>query len=726
VRTIGDGGFPAGIYYRQSTADGASWGNPVPLYQSQYFRSLTNQNANVSIATDRNSTGQSIYVVWDNRPRKQVFLSRSTDGGANWSDPKEIDRPDTGNGFATPFNIRIATDGQGTLMEWQVGDSVGSCKQTYQWSTDNGNTWDSQRVMLDSLKGCAVDNQYFENGDYLFLATTINAQIYFLAWNGDVWSDPLPQTELSGFPDLETSSQVVFDCRNITQGLNNSIFVVGCDTNAGADIWLTSRALGDLSTWFPSPSSWSRTVELTNGAYDFNSVRLLADKAGNFHAFWIQPYVTPGITTTVVTNESPKAIYYSQLQGDKWLQPITILDSSVKNVAQLNVTLDETGDLLLVWNEVDTGDIMFSWANAGVANISSEWSDPVLIPSLRPEIISPFVLSGGSGKIYVAYAIPLNEDRGIYLTQSNDNGETWSQPVQIFNGVTAGSQMVDQPILAITADGVLHALWKQTSVLGENNSPRLFYSRSLDGGLTWADPTVVVDGPTTWDQILSFGNFIQRIWQSNENKQLVLWLQTSTDGGLNWSQPASFSNFGGNLSFPDLTGDNIRQPNLFFIANDLSGNQVMDHLMGDGKGWSEQESLRLNITSSDEIASLSAAVASTGKLGVLFELKSSGGTDGQLFTSLKFSQREFQVVNSPPATSSPSIVPTPPPTITSTEAVVISPTPTPIILPNNLENIVPRSGFLNNSWAGAILGSVLALLLVGSAFVIVFRFTKRS
>jgi BNR repeat-like domain len=726
VRAIDETGFPPGIYYRQLAANGATWGTPQVLYKSQYFRSLTNQNANVSIATDRNNSGENIFIAWDNRPRKQVFFLRSNDGGNLWSDPAEIDKPDAGNGFATPLNIRVAANNQGTFMEWQVGDNSGSCNQNYQWSTDEGSTWGDQHLMLDSLRGCATENQYFESGDNLFLATTINAQVYFLAWNGESWSDPQPQTELSGFEDTETSDQVVFDCRDMIEGPNNSIYVVGCDTGTSNDIWLTNRSLGDINSWFPAPTTWSTPIVITSGSNDFNSVALLADKSGNFHAFWVQPYVTPSITSTVSTIVSQPVIYYSQLQAGKWLQPMTILHSSITNVGQLNVTMDETGDLLLVWTEADTGNIMFSWANASVANISSEWSDPVALPSLRSENISPFILGGNNGKISVAYAIPLNEDRGIYLTQSEDNGSSWSQPVQIFNGVTAGSQMVDQPKLAVTSDGVIHILWKQSAVIGDNNLSRLYYSRSLDGGKTWADPAVVVDGDTSWAQILGFENLAQRIWQAGENGQSILWLQTSTDGGLNWSQPASFSNFGGNLSSPDLIGDNIRQPNLFFVANDLSGDQILKHLMWDGKGWSAQEDFNFNGSPGNGMVSVQAAMTLNGKLGILYGLKSSDRPNKQPVTSLDFAQREIQAANLPLITPSPTIVSAPTPTITSTEGLAISPSPTPIVLPNNLENVVPQSGFINNSWAGTILGTVLTLLLVGIAFVIVFRFTKTN
>jgi hypothetical protein len=724
ARALDDGGFPAGIYYRRSAANGASWGSPINLYQSEYFRSLTNQNANVNITTDQNGTGQDIYVAWDNRPRKQVFFTRSTDGGDNWSNAVEIDKPNASNGFATPSDIRVAANNQGVLMEWQLGDNTGNCNQTYQWSTDTGVTWSDQRLMLDTLRGCAKENRYFLDGDNLFLATTIDAQVYFLAWNGESWSEPQPQTELTGFLDPETSDQVVFDCRNISQGPNSAIYVVGCDTGTGADTWLTSRSLGDINGWFPSPSTWSTPIVITSGTNDFNSLTLLADKTGNFHAFWVQPAQNSG-QTTAGTVGSRKVIYYSQLQGSKWSQPVTILNSSIGNVSHLSVSVDTAGNLLMAWVEADTGDIMFSWANADQANIDSEWSNPKALPSLSSENSSPFILAGNtSGKIFVAYSIPLNENRGIYLTHSSDNGESWSPPVQIFSGVTAGSQMVDQPKLAITSDGVLHILWNQEAIIGENNSPRLYYSRSIDGGVTWADPIVVADGVTSWDQILGFGDLTQRIWQASENDQSILWLQNSYDGGVNWSQPASFSNFGGNLLVPDLTGDNIKQPNLFFVSTNQSGDQVLKQLMWDGNGWSPQQDLKFNISAGDQLASLSAVVASTGKLGVLYVEKTLEETSKQPVISLNFAQRVMQITNLPQATPLPAVVPAPTQTITPTGAIVLPVTPTPIALPENLENVVPPSGFMNSSWAGAILGTIITLVLVVSISLGVSRITK--
>ena len=51
VRALDDGVFPAGIYYRYLTNGGLEWSQPEVLDESQYFRSLTGDDANVEIAT---------------------------------------------------------------------------------------------------------------------------------------------------------------------------------------------------------------------------------------------------------------------------------------------------------------------------------------------------------------------------------------------------------------------------------------------------------------------------------------------------------------------------------------------------------------------------------------------------------------------------------------------------------------------------------------------------
>jgi hypothetical protein len=77
-----------------------------------------------------------VYVVWDNRSRRQVFLAHSMDGGITWSDPLEIDRPGSEFGASRPFNIQVSAIGENVLLIWQNNIPEISYSQYYMWSNN--------------------------------------------------------------------------------------------------------------------------------------------------------------------------------------------------------------------------------------------------------------------------------------------------------------------------------------------------------------------------------------------------------------------------------------------------------------------------------------------------------------------------------------------------------------------------------------------------------------
>ena len=79
LRTVGDPRHPVGIYYTRSKNGGESWDVPVLLYESSYLHRLGEGEANLSIATAGTEDALSVYIAWDNRPRKQVLLAQSAD-----------------------------------------------------------------------------------------------------------------------------------------------------------------------------------------------------------------------------------------------------------------------------------------------------------------------------------------------------------------------------------------------------------------------------------------------------------------------------------------------------------------------------------------------------------------------------------------------------------------------------------------------------------------------
>jgi hypothetical protein len=85
--------FPAGIYHRFAEVPGMAWSSPTLLNSSRYFRSVDDELANVNVAVTQVDGKENVFVAWDNRPLRQVYLIKSTDGGSQWQEAQVIDGP---------------------------------------------------------------------------------------------------------------------------------------------------------------------------------------------------------------------------------------------------------------------------------------------------------------------------------------------------------------------------------------------------------------------------------------------------------------------------------------------------------------------------------------------------------------------------------------------------------------------------------------------------------
>src|SRR5262249_43264400 len=79
IRTTTATGKPAGLYYTRLKKFGTAWLAPVLVYESPYFGGLAGAKANLRLATAGTAEAPIVYIAWDNQPRKQVLLAKSTD-----------------------------------------------------------------------------------------------------------------------------------------------------------------------------------------------------------------------------------------------------------------------------------------------------------------------------------------------------------------------------------------------------------------------------------------------------------------------------------------------------------------------------------------------------------------------------------------------------------------------------------------------------------------------
>lgn len=686
---------PAGVYYRRLS--GAGWSSVQGLHSSQYFRSLEVGNANVRLSV----SGDNIYFVWDDRPRKRVFFTRSIDGGRNWADATQIQGPEDLAGLEQPFNINVNASKEGYLLTWQVGIPGNNCIQYSQWSLDGENLLGSPVRMIDEFAACPQHTDFIAQDDSFLVALLRSRDdLSMIAWNGETWSELRTQGQLSTFINPITLDSVLLSCYKASL-YKDRLFVVGCDSGAGGDIWFSSRLLGSFDEWFPPLSAWTPPSTLTSVDQEVSSLSSISDENNNIHVFWVQSPFS-------AADNGVASIHYSRWNG-RWSEPRGIISGLTRTPTNLSVATDNQGRILLSWVDGDMGDLYFSWANADRASIATEWARPELVGTGSQLGSSPDILADDSGKIIIAYSIPLNEDRGIYIVQTEDLGRIWSRPVNVINAVGENWDSTDHPLLSLTGDGTLHILFNRYSLREDGESEGLYYSQSTNGGLSWSQPRVVTENFVRWSQIVSLNDQpLHIVWQEKLGTGLVTLHQVSRDGGVSWENPVSVSNLPDNSAETALATDAGGHIHIIqtYVRED---NLVLQVLMWDGSRWGSPDEREVNAREGYLEYSTIAEVSSQGTLQVVSSLVYPDSVDeaGSDVLSISRSVGQFSDDQIPP----PLLISTPSALSGLPEMVNIQPTST---------EPSPISSFVDTSAPSR--KNLFGLLLMAAALIGVFVF----
>ncbi|MCI0521507.1 MAG: glycoside hydrolase [Chloroflexi bacterium] len=727
LKTDGDEFGPPGVYYRRAGGAGFAWEASQLLYDSKYFRPLEPDGpGHVDIAATQADGSDVLYAAWDDRALKRIYLAQSLDGGLSWGENQLIDGPSDDAPTADPFKLVVNAQGDMVDLVWDSGLQSGfDCTQYYQHSPDRGITWNHRQVMLADQVGCPQGNQFFETaGGLTLLMTTIQDEVFLLAWDGKMWSNPQPQGILESFVDPVNFDTVSFRCRRAMLVDGERLYVVGCDTVGDGDIWLASRQLGELSEWFPPPNVWSEPVVVASGRPEIKALEVVADEDGRFHVFWSQQ-------DTNAADQFRTGVYYSRLDDDGWQVPVRVFSSPDHRAGHPSVTIDDRGRLVAVWSSQVSGELYFSWADRAAANNPTEWADPMQLPSPRQAVASPVIKMSATGTLNVAYAVQMNEERGIYLIHSTDGGETWSQPVAVFDAVAADWRMVTRPALFVNEQN-LYLTWERQSLPEDLGVIGLYYARSSDGGKTWSLPETVLDSPLQWSELAGAADgTLYRLWQGVTNDIFGTWVGVSTDGGDTWALPANLARLGETMGPTSVVVDSIGRGHLVEIVDRQNeGEVVISHWMGAGEAWTAEDDLLLRDLSLPRVRDISLAIVQNNRLAVVYAFAEPAADGGSASVSLMYTNREIEDL---PAVSAPeaggeaapvtTLTPSPTAEITTPEAPVEA-TTTPVAI--STTPLADGGGLPGGAWSGLALGAGMAVLIVGITFGLAIRRARRA
>jgi hypothetical protein len=718
------GELPAGVYYRQKPS-GMAWTSDQPVVTSPYFRTMATGQAFVSVAggiITRQVDGADVYeknifVAWDEPHGLRSLVSSSTGNGAVWGEPVEIDNDRGATGSNMPFAPELTVWNNQALLVWQKKLSPTTCELRYKVNVD-GQTWSAVDAVFESFSGCPDRSRFLVQRDDLVLwQGDIGNQVFLTAWNGSEWSEPRTEPLLTGFWDEDTGKTMTMANRYLFyQDGEDSLLAVGCDVNVNRDVWFTRRSLENLDEWFLTFSSWQMSTEITVSTEEFSDIEIISDEEGNYHALWLQSSTT-GMGSQSIAGESPKVINYTRWDGEAWTESTVVVAGPDTNPLQLSVAVNGVDDLLVMWRSDPGCRLSFSQVPAARAYNRLEWREPVTLPTTADLCSSPALAAGAGQEVFTAYAVPVNEGRGIYLNRSIDGGRTWEVPVQVFDAQSAGWIMVDNPVLI--ADGSrVHLSWQQVSPLEPGIGLGLGYAYSDDGGDTWQGLDTVVEERLRWAGLVAGAQgLVVRAWQWGNDEQTTITTMVSLDGGESWHPAVSVAYNGKLLGQPDLFADPFGGIHLVQVVEDYLGKATMEHWIWDGDNWMAGESLTLGYQLGEGRFELSGVVSPESQLAVIYA--GVEREDGAQSLMAAFGQNEFisgSVVESQAEQDNtiddaeePAAMEEAPQSLVNSESLTPVPTAT-------FSTTVERTNEFS-TWMGLIAGAVVGGVVVAIVFL---------
>jgi hypothetical protein len=351
---------------------------------------------------------------------------------------------------------------------------------------------------------------------------------------------------------------------------------------------------------------WSEPINISNSAeLTSTDPFLLADPAGGAHLFWAERAGT-GVAQnpdTIMysywdgeTWSRPLDIFFSHESDGNPLfsYPHAVMDDNGR-IHLFWLSEPNYPNYALNYSSVE----------AGQARFVSAWEPKVVLAEdLMGTKYSIHIAYQSPSTLHLVYSSGTQGDRpkderSVHYMRSTDLGKTWSEPADLFISPVVTWGTSDTRII-FTPPNKLYASW--TLWDDDGNGYQIYVTRSEDGGDTWQTPVVIAQNvddeyERDWNNLAQLSdNQLMAMWEGGWRAYRQA--QYSYDGGVTWSEPVD--------SFPKLIGDNgfvefaqdsrgtwhafvanrIREGTDVFVAGDDDVSLWHSTWLG-GEGWSD-------------------------------------------------------------------------------------------------------------------------------------------
>lgn len=305
----------------------------------------------------------------------------------------------------------------------------------------------------------------------------------------------------------------------------------------------------------------------------FSSDRMVSDPDEVADQYYPDVAVAPNGTVYVVWEDSrydttPGSPPYvvdifissSSNRGATFSPNVQITNHSQSVVkSQPAIAVDGVGTVYVTW-----------WDNTGLylqkSSDGVSFSEPVEVSAGVNGTfkIAPSICAPAPGTIYVAYSSPDALVGRIFLATSADGGNTFSS-VRVDDSTHSYRT---NPDLAVGPSGSLNVVWQDE----RNGDSDIFFSKSVNGGETFLPNVKVNDDVGTTDQdmpsvAIHNGGAVYVVWRDWRNGNSDIFFSKSMDGGITFGDGLVNNN---DLEVDDYPGNAIHDYPV--VAADVTGN----------------------------------------------------------------------------------------------------------------------------------------------------------
>lgn len=320
-----------------------------------------------------------------------------------------------------------------------------------------------------------------------------------------------------------------------------------------------------------STNAWSVPKLLYQTSHAVGEPAVVTDRTGAVHVFWVTRL------SAVKYGEETARIYYTRSRGSSWSTPTDVI--AMSGASAPSAAVDRQGLITLVWHGV-SGDSFRSQARVERATAAASWDAPV---NIGPTNNSSDVIADSRGGLHLVYVGPGGS--GVFYQSSDDNGQTWSFPVNVSSaGPDAAAEYAR---MAVAPDGTIHVVWTEFQL--PNGWPPLgvYYARSTDGGTTWSPALQIAERGFTQGNVTAGPRGVVYIAWNGMSGVQGRYSRQSLDGGITWSAPSllkppmtSTNDIGGSTGPPGLVVDSAGHAHVLFVQD----NRVW-YSAWHGSGW---------------------------------------------------------------------------------------------------------------------------------------------